>query len=152
MELCLTVAAHEACHTVTSLKLDAANAVWNHLGEDFKLKAYTPYLELRIFFEHRGRWFAAMPVGTAWVIDIANVEGVWVHEDTEDAIEGAGIAYTAVAAAARAAATVEGQVEGFEIGGVAFRAVRDRGGLIQVSHLCHDEPEPDDGEPGFGSM
>jgi hypothetical protein len=148
MELCLTIAAHAACHTVASIKLDAANAVWSHLGEGFKPKACTPHLELRIFFEHGGRWFAVAPVGSVWVIDTANVEGVWVHEDTEDAIEGAGIAYTAVAAAARAAASVEGQVEGFTIGGIEFWAVLDRG-LIQVSHLYHGEP---DAEPGFGSM
>jgi hypothetical protein len=151
MELCLTTAAHEACNSVASIKLDAAKQIWEFFGENFAFRTTGPHLECKVYFSHADRWFAAMPVGSVWVIDTARVEGVWVHEDTEDVIEGAGIAYTAVAAAARAAATVEGQVEGFTIGGVKFLAALDRG-LIEVSHLRYDEPETDDGEPGFGPM
>jgi hypothetical protein len=153
MELCLTTAAHEACHTVASLKLDAAKKIWEFFGENFAFRTTGPHLECKVYFSRAARWFAVVPVGSVWVIDTASVESVWICEDGEDAIEAAGIARADVAAAARAAATVEGQVEGFTIGGVEFWAVRDRG-LIQVSHLYHDEPddEEDADEPGFGSM
>jgi hypothetical protein len=153
MELCLTTAAHEACNSVASIKLDAAKQIWEFFGENFAFRTTGPHLECKVYFSHAGRWFAVVPVGSVWVIDTANVESVWIYEDSEGVIEAAGIARADVAAAARAVATVEGQVEGFTIGGVAFRAVLDRG-VIQVSHLYHDEPddEEDAAEAGFGPL
>jgi hypothetical protein len=154
MELCLTVAAHEACHTVASLKLDAAKKIWEFFGENFAFRTTDPHLKCKVYFSHAARWFAVVPVGSVWVIDTANVESVWIYWDSEAVVEDAGIARADVEAAARAVATVEGQVESFEVGGVEFWAVRDRG-LIQVSHLYHDEPddeEDDADEAGFGPL
>jgi hypothetical protein len=151
MQIGLTIEARELAErlgTTAALKLAAANQIWAHLGEGFKLREWSPLLELRIHFEHQGRWFIVQPVGFTWVVDVSHAQMLWVAARCQEAIGESDETYEQVAAAARAAlagVSATDHCVSFRAGELHLTAWQEYG-HVQIDL---DETKIDDDEPAL---